>query len=269
MKVDNSKDNNLNKLKVKSIILSIVFFIFLIISIIFFKKVKVFSFIFTNTKSFIIFIYFFLISLNLIYNIGLCIYAYFFNENKKIEEIYKKTIKILDLPIFVCYSFSILFFIVIFVFTPCNVSGDSMNDTYKDKDKVICSDLFYTPKKGDVIVFDSTKYTHTNGDLYIKRVLATEGDILTYNSLENKLYINENPSLYVTYEQYMTIIAVNQEVEYKDSYTVPKNKLLVIGDNRRISYDSRYFGLIEKKDVFGKVLFRLYPFGNPKTMILE
>ena len=55
-------------------------------------------------------------------------------------------------------------------------------------------------------------------------------------------------------------------LEYTESFIVPNDKILVLGDNRINSTDSRVFGFIDEEAVIGKVLIRIYPirnFGNP------
>ena len=48
-------------------------------------------------------------------------------------------------------------------------------------------------------------------------------------------------------------------------FVVPSNKYLVLGDNRNQSLDSRKFGFIDKKSIFGKVVLRFYPFNKFNT----
>ena len=46
------------------------------------------------------------------------------------------------------------------------------------------------------------------------------------------------------------------------NYTIPKGQVFVMGDNRENSSDSRMFGTINVKNITGKVIVRLYPFGK-------
>ena len=66
-----------------------------------------------------------------------------------------------------------------FLFNQVKIEGGSMNPTLMDEERVIVSDVLYTPEYGDIIVISSEVYDDTP---IIKRVIATEGqwvDILT------------------------------------------------------------------------------------------
>ena len=59
-----------------------------------------------------------------------------------------------------------------FVFRQVEIEGDSMKDTLFDGNRVIVSNVFYTPKYGDVVVISSEVY---NNEPIIKRIIATGG----------------------------------------------------------------------------------------------
>lgn len=172
---------------------------------------------------------------------------------------------IYDLGGFILSSIIYMLFVITIVITPCTVSGESMEFTYNDKDRVLVWNLLYEPDNYDVVVFDATNYAYVTKDskFYIKRVIAKEGDVLRYDS--GKLYVNDKFEANIEYEDFSIITAGDLGI-----YTVPKDKLLVMGDNRGNSHDSRNFGLIEEEDVIGKVVLRFYPFnkfGNPEPII--
>lgn len=263
--------NENKKIIVKSIIFSMIFLIIYAISVIFCPRIILYSNIFGNFKFLIIALYFFMLMFSLVFGIySLIIILLYKDKNiEKIKDLYKLR-KILDIPNFLASCFSVIFFIAIFIVTPCNVSGKSMENTYHDGDKILCTNLFYTPKIDDVIVFDSTNYTGSNGDLYIKRVLAVEDNILYYNKDEKALYVNDIKVINnLMLSSYLNIIGSDDINNYDTTFIVPKNKLLVVGDNRIDSYDSRKFGLIDEKDVFGHVFIKIYPFSKTVKNIYE
>ena len=264
-----SKENK--KIVIKSIIFSMIFLIIYIVSMIGASRIILYSNIFGNFKFIIICLYFLMLMFSLVFGVYSLIIILLYKDKNidKINNLYKIR-KVLDIPNFLSNCFSIIFFIAIFIVTPCNVSGRSMENTYHDGDKILCTNLFYTPKLDDVIVFDSTKYTGSNGDLYIKRVLAVENNILYYNKDEKALYVNDVKVINnLLLSSYLNIIGADDIENYSSTFTVPKNKLLVVGDNRIDSYDSRKFGLIDESDVFGKVFIKIYPFGKTVKNIYE
>ena len=182
---------------------------------------------------------------------------------------------IYDMAVFIISSISVVLFTIMVIITPCNISGDSMNYTYYDKDKVLVFSLFYEPNNDDVIVFDSKDYvSHERYEsrFYIKPVVATENDTIRYDSVTKYLYINNIYIEEVSISEYNRIIKSINLDENTLEFIVPKDKVLVFGDNRSNSIDSRSFGFIDEECIIGKVFVRIAPlsdFGNPKPNIKE
>lgn len=181
---------------------------------------------------------------------------------------------IYDFVVFVLSTFVCLFFIIMILITPCNISGNSMQNTFQDGDRVLLWNIGYEPRDGDVIVFDSAKYTNNSTQetrFYIKRIVAKEKDRLEYTPVtvnSGSLYVNNQYIESISLKQYSDILASIQLELTLEPVIVPMNKILVFGDNRTPggSHDSRSFGFIDESEVIGKVLFRFYPFtkiGNP------
>lgn len=157
-----------------------------------------------------------------------------------------------------------------FVGSRYTVSGDSMDPTFKNRDELIVNKLsthFHSIDRGDVIVFHATK----NKD-YIKRLIGKPGDEVKY--YKDKLYINnkyvEEPYLTNNKNKRVTkYLTENFSVpDLKNSSgknKIPKNKYLVLGDNRFVSNDSRRdLGLIDRNKVVGDVFVRILPLSHFK-----
>lgn len=170
---------------------------------------------------------------------------------------------IYDLVIFIISSFVCLFFIIMILITPCGISGSSMEPTLSEQDRVLLWNIFYEPEDDDIIVFDSAKYTDkvdSSSRFYIKRIVAKEGDTIKY--INGQLVVNDKQIESISLYQYKDVILESIGLDFEMSFVVPNDKVLVLGDNRNVSHDSRAFGFIDESEIIGKVLFRFYPFNK-------
>lgn len=144
--------------------------------------------------------------------------------------------------------------IVIYLFTLEQVVGPSMSPNLKSGDIVLLNKFVYKfkdIKRGDIV---SLNYADTK--YLIKRVIGLPGEYVEIKN--NKVYIENK----ILKEYYLSDIEM-KDFSIKDlGYdTIPKDMYLVLGDNRSNSLDSRdpKVGLIEKKDIVGRVKFRIWP----------
>ena len=160
--------------------------------------------------------------------------------------------------------FSVAMLILIVFFTHSPVNGNSMYPTLSDGDVVIINKFAYTPKSGDIIVCQSESYGLETP--LVKRIIATEGQTV-YIDCEARTVTVDGKVLDETY-----ISGESTPFDSSDyleaTFTVPKGKLFVMGDNRGHleSADSRYekVGFIDEGYVIGKVVLRLFPLGEMK-----
>ena len=147
-----------------------------------------------------------------------------------------------------------------FLFTPVIVSGQSMEPTFENENKIVISKI-HKINRFDMIVF----HAPNSDEDFIKRVIGLPGDVVVMK--DDKLYINGEE-----YEE--DYIQVNKDKVFEGQkltqdfkVEVPEGHLYVLGDNRRHSTDSRELGVIDEKSVVGAVAFKFYPFrdiGIPK-----
>jgi signal peptidase I len=158
----------------------------------------------------------------------------------------------------------ILAFITSFFFQVHKVDGNSMKPTLEDG-KLVCVYPYKNQslKDNDIIVIKLS-----DGELLVKRLFASPGDTLTYQSLDgvpsvinltsNTIHPNANlgETTVISWEQWL--ILTNQKDRDIIEYTViiPDRMYLAFGDNYNISLDSRFYGLFERDQILGKVLFK-------------
>lgn len=138
-----------------------------------------------------------------------------------------------------------------FLYSPIRVNGDSMIPTLNNGDIMILDRIGYTInglERFDIVVIKYEK------EKIIKRVIGLPGDSVSY--VDNKLYINDK----LIDEPYNRKIQSDYELEQLGVSIIPKDKYLVLGDNRPISKDSRIIGLIDKKDILGYTSITIFPF---------
>lgn len=141
-----------------------------------------------------------------------------------------------------------------FFFYPVRISGDSMYPFLQNGERAIVQRNTKI-KRDDIVVFpgpDSPK------DEYIKRIIGLPGDEVTYKN--NQLYINgqkidESKRAITESDDFTLQNLTGQKV-------VPDGYYFVLGDNRPVSKDSRYFGFISDEDIDGVAKFRFWPFSK-------
>lgn len=165
------------------------------------------------------------------------------------------------------YIIIIIFVVLIrsFVATPVNVHGSSMYPTLEDNDVMVLYKLTKNIrgiKRFDIVVLDSD-----SGKL-IKRVIGLPGDKIRYevndlgeDKLEAKLFINgkEVEEKFIKEEARINTCIYNTEI-CNGEFTVPEGQYYVMGDNRKVSKDSRVIGPVKKDEILGTTNFVLFPF---------
>jgi len=146
-----------------------------------------------------------------------------------------------------------------FLFRVVVVSGPSMNSTLIDGDWLLLlgNVLYGEPQKGDIIV--ASKDSFDNGAPIIKRVIATEGEIVDIDFDSGIVYVNGIPL-----DEPYTLTPTNLREGMSFPVTVDEGCIFVMGDNRNVSKDSRStdIGQVDCREVLGKALFLFFP-GDP------
>lgn len=170
-----------------------------------------------------------------------------------IKKIIDFVMDILETVVFIGSLFIVVY---LFILTPNQVKGASMEPMFKSGDYILTSRVTYkmrTHHRGDVVVFRSPK----NPDIeYIKRIIGLPGDkILIENS---NIFVN-GKLLQENYISTRTNLWEGGYMKNGAAITVPEGEVFVMGDNRPRSSDSREFGPVPIESIIGQVFFRYFP----------
>ncbi len=146
-----------------------------------------------------------------------------------------------------------------FIFRVTTVNGYSMLPNFDDGYRVLSTDFHGELERGDVVII-----TNVPEGPIIKRVIATEGQTVDLDPV-NKAVIVDGMSVDDSefgISNGITEAGYTDRVVLDFPQVVPKGCVFVLGDNRTASLDSRYeeVGMIDIRNVLGKVVFNIYPF---------
>ena len=147
-------------------------------------------------------------------------------------------------------SIMIIAVVFTFGFRLVGVDGDSMLNTLHTHDWLLVTPYYGEPQYGDIVI--STKKTAAKGSL-VKRVIAVAGQ---------EVNIDENDNVYVDGKLINDSYALkdgNRRGNREYPVTVPADCVMLMGDNRIVSWDSRYteIGFAEQEYLLGKARLRL------------
>lgn len=173
---------------------------------------------------------------------------------KGVKAVIDFVMDILETVVFIGSMFIVVY---LFILTPNQVKGASMEPNFHTGDYILTSRVTYKFRKierGDVVVLKSPK----NPDIeYIKRVIALpgekllisgNGDVSVNDRLINEGYIAEHTNLWD-----------GGCIKADETYVVPEGEVFVMGDNRPRSSDSREFCSVPIQSLIGQVFYRYFP----------
>ncbi len=159
-------------------------------------------------------------------------------------------------------AFVIAMIIKTFIIQAYKIPTGSMLDTLLVGDHILVSKLAYIfsdPKVDDVIVF---KYPLDPSMDYIKRVVGAPGDKI---EIINKQIVRNGETILSDFTKFNSDIIIPPNVSTRDNvmeFIVPKDTYFVLGDNRDSSFDSRFWGFVEKELVVGEALLIYWSWGS-------
>ena len=145
-----------------------------------------------------------------------------------------------------------------FAFQTFWIPSSSMVPTLGVYDRILVQKAFFTwrdVREGDIVVFSQPPLDHcggTQGGDLVKRVIALPGQ--TIYSSGNSIYVNGRllAEPYLPHDDPLGPPIPGASKQHP--YRVPPGEFYMLGDNRAISCDSRYWGPIEGSSIIGKVV---------------
>ena len=156
----------------------------------------------------------------------------------------------------ITFALAIVVLLFTFVFRIVSVSGESMEPTLHNGNRVLVSCLFYTPAENDIVIIVNPEDAEYNKPL-VKRVIAVGGQ--SVQIVDGVVYVDGQPRIIDGLE---TILNSGTAFDFSQPVYVPEGYVFVLGDNRNDSLDSRdpRIGMVDTHYIIGKVQFRIFPF---------
>ena len=156
---------------------------------------------------------------------------------------------------FIIYALIIIFVILLrtYIVTPVQVSGSSMDTTLEDGQIMLLNKISYKLKeikRFDIVVIKE------DDNYIIKRVIGLPKETLEYK--DDKLYIDNK----IVKEYFKNQKTKDFSIKDLGYDKIPNNCYFVLGDNRKVSLDSRIIGCIKKEDILGKANIVIFPFNK-------
>jgi signal peptidase I len=154
----------------------------------------------------------------------------------------------------IVFAFAIAIFIVVFVVQPVKVEGTSMQPQLVDQERIFVNRFIYRLSdihRSDIVVF---WYPRDHTKSFIKRVVGVPGDTVEIKA--GSVYVNgirlDEPYLRAEFRDYKSCQRV----------VVPPGQYFVLGDHRNSSNDSRNWGFVAQRLIYGKAVFSYWPFSR-------
>jgi signal peptidase I len=146
------------------------------------------------------------------------------------------------------------FIVIVFLYQPVQVEGTSMMPRLENHERIFINKFLYrfeSIKRGDIVVF---WYPLDPSKSYIKRVVGLPGESVSIR--DGRVYVNGKPlrESYIPPEYF-------DHQSYPPSFVEPHH-YYVLGDHRESSNDSRVWGTVDVKYIYGKAVFVYWPFSQ-------
>ncbi|MDF2474331.1 MAG: signal peptidase [Anaerocolumna sp.] len=177
------------------------------------------------------------------------------SNTDRIEEVKKRSLKaiFLEVLVYIAIFYACIYIIPIYVIQRTVVDGPSMENTLFNEENLLVEKISYRVdalNRFDIIVF--YPYGHDVEEYFVKRIIGLPGETVQIigSDINGEVLEEDYGKDPITYSG----IA-------EDPITLGENEYFVLGDNREISFDSRYeeIGIISKDNIGGRAILRIWP----------
>ena len=143
--------------------------------------------------------------------------------------------------------------VILFVYQPVKVEGTSMMPSLEDQERIFINKFIYRfgmgdIQRGDMVVF---WYPGDPSKSYIKRIIGLPGDSI---EITNGTVALNGRTLEETY-----VPNIYRDTQSVPATVVPPDHYYVLGDHRSSSNDSRAWGPVHRRHIYGKAVFIYWP----------
>jgi len=189
--------------------------------------------------------------------------------SKRSDKARKTRRTIIEWTILIGSALVIAILIKTFLFQAFYIPSESMKPTLNVGDRVLVNKVSYRlhdVNRGDIVVFETPpKAKDANGEIkdLVKRVIALPGE--SFSTRSGGVYINGRALKEPYLQRGVRTCAPNTSATGCGDVaptTIPAGDILVLGDNRPASKDSRFFGPIKESSIVGRVFLRIWPLND-------
>jgi signal peptidase I len=151
-------------------------------------------------------------------------------------------------------SLLLAFVVIFFLYQPVQVEGTSMSPRLANHERILVNKFIYrfeAIQRGDIVVF---WFPLDPNKSYIKRVVGLPGEQVSV--VDGQVLVNGSP----LQEPYLSARALDRETI--PPVLVAPDHYYVLGDHRESSNDSRVWGTVPRRFIYGKAVFVYWPFSE-------
>ena len=179
-------------------------------------------------------------------------------QRRRKEQRRKNVKEVISTVIYLIILCAAVYLILHYVGQRTVVRGDSMDRTLSDGQNLIMDKIsyrFHDPERYDIVIFPGPE-EYGEHPYYIKRIIGMPGEKVQIK--DGKVYINDKE---LKSDVYGITDSIDEAGIVQEPLTLGSDEYFCLGDNRPVSYDSRYeeVGPVHRSEIIGKVWIRIWP----------